>query len=181
MAPIILFALGGFALYAMSQSSKPTPSKTVTSFDGTQIPVPADKGYTIIIPCKQFDIYNEEASYQYAYHEFAKIVPKLENWLKSGDTQGIEKAIDEFNLKMYGCPKGGDDSGVMLKNYYAWIYRLLRAGLKAMVDKAPKASKAEAIKQANIRLNAFLEILKNPPLGLDIQGLPTSVEGDFIQ
>jgi hypothetical protein len=180
MSPILLIALVGGALY-VATSTTPKKSTTVISSDGVVIPVPKDRGYTIIIPCKQFDIYNEEASYQYAYHEFAKIVPKLLNWLKNGDAQAIEKAIDEFNLKMYGCAKGGDDSGEMLKNYYPWIYRLLRAGLKAMVDKTPKASRAEAVKQADIRLKAFLEILKAPPLGYDIQGLPTTVEGDFIQ
>src|SRR5574338_957185 len=174
MNPLLLALLigGGYIVYNSSQKSS-TPTNTKL-----------DPGYKIIIPCKQFDIYNEEASYKYAYSEFSKLIPKLlilikENQQNPNESAAFNKIMEDFQMKMFGCFPGNIVT-VLTPNYYAWIYRILRAGLKALVDKGPtllKITKEQATKQANTILMYELDAIQ--AAGLDTEGLPDSVEGDF--
>jgi hypothetical protein len=178
LLPIIALVVGG--LFLVSKSSEPT--KSVKSFDGMEIPMPSDKGYTIVVPCQIYDVYNEEASYQYAYHEFSKMLPSLAEALKKNDPSKLADVIDIFQSKIYDCKKGEENTIFKSPKYYSWAYRILRSGMRAIVDKrklAGNITKQEAIQKVNQILEAYRQMLVEQ--GLDVQGLPITVEGDFIQ
>src|SRR5574338_756114 len=132
MNPLVLALLIGGGLYIYSQSQqKPTASKL-------------DPGYKIIIPCKEFEIYNEKKSYDYAYSEFSKLIPKFLNYIKSGDEKML-KIFDDLNMKMFGCPNPQNDKDdinpvFLSPKYYIWGFKMMYASLKAFIDKIPLVS-----------------------------------------
>lgn len=172
MAPILILALVGGALwYANKEAPKPVSSK------------PLDKGFTIITPCQQYDVYNEEASYKYVYNEYIKLLPEVKKLILDGNEEALSDKINEFQLNMFGCTKSKVNPAAVAPMYYAWVYRMLRAGMKAFVDKrtliGKNLKKEDVISISDQILHNYLEFLKAQ--GLDIEGLPTTVEGDFLQ
>lgn len=141
--------LGGLAAVYFLTKKKEVPK--------TSSKLPADKGYIVIIPGKQYSIENEEASQIYAY-ELAKANANisafeiLQKFVQLNETQYKELAFHQ--------------------NYYAWLYRVYRAVLKGLVEK-----KKISQKDADAILLESLASLKDA--GLETAGLPVTVEGEF--
>lgn len=142
-----------------------------------------DKGYTILIPCKMFDIYNEEASYEYAYQKFTEIIKVLTSKKKYNNLDEINDLGDQFQKELFGCDTNKAPGVFESPQYYAWGYRIIRSGMKALVDNRQLVNKniteMQAIAYVDQILNLYLQDLKQK--GFDIQGLPTTVLGDFQQ
>lgn len=142
--------LGGLAAVYFLTKKKETPKASA---------LPADKGYIVLIPGKQYSIENEEASQIYAY-ELAKANSQLsafailQKFIPLNETQYKEIAFHP--------------------NYYSWLYRVYRAVLKGLVEKGKLTAK-----DAGDILDQSLDSLK--AAGLNVQGLPTSVIGGFEQ
>lgn len=163
--PLLAAAALGVYLLTSSGSKPKTPSLSS---------VPSDKGYSILIPCKMYDIYNEEASYKYAYAKFAQIWKKFS---KSKNYQSdLNESLSKFRTEIFGCNTDEEMNKITLSpQYYAWVYRIFRAGLKAGFDNSTVNDKP----LLDSMLNGWLQLLSQN--GLDIQGLPTTIEGDFLQ
>lgn len=141
--------LGGLAAVYFLTKKKESPKASSK--------LPADKGYIVIIPGKQYSIENEEASQIYAY-ELAKAQSQL-------STFEILQKFVQLNETQY-------KELAFHPNYYAWLYRVYRAVLKGLVEK-----KKISQKDADAILLESLASLKDA--GLETAGLPVTVEGDF--
>lgn len=165
---LLLLGAIGAGLYLVSQSGTKKPSAS----NGTSSKVPVDKGFTVIIPCKMYDIYNEEASYEYAF-------AITRNNKSLSVFQVLQKVLE-------GCDESSYKELAYSSKYYAWIYRIYRAILKGILFRKTIITEPEISAASDILIET-LESLSQA--GLSIENLPAAFtpaeidlkEGNFQQ
>lgn len=128
----------------------------------------ADKGYKIIKPCQEFEIYNEEKSLKYAYTETYNHLNKLIQ---------DSKPYDEYTVfkKLFGCDNSNTFIGDLsfMPKYYKWVYKMQASMNKALVDKMVISETTY-----NTFLQSRLADLQDE--GFETVGLPLNYKGDLV-
>lgn len=150
---ILTIAAIGAGLYLL------TGSKKSSSLPPSELD--KQKGFKVVVSCKEFEIYNGEASAKWMYDE---VVKQIEAFRKNNPnlTQAdLLKISDAATENLYGCKTPHLEKSA---KYYKWGFDNARAGIQAFVDK-----QAITKNEGQALLTMLVESIKNS--GFDTSGL----------
>lgn len=164
---LLTIGMIGAGLYLVMQPKKQSSG---SPYIGSSL----DKGFKVIVPCKEFDIYDPEASKKWMYDEMSRFIDfyrKNKNILTEKDLTDIG---DTVSAKFYGCKKGEDMHLEANPKYYKWAFGNAKAAIQAFIDKNLITNE-----QGQILINVILSAIQSA--GLDIFELDNQTQSPLLK